>query len=131
MFATRLQDYAAAAPPHGRRIKNRMFVLSLVAFAGSIAALTAAPAGKEVVFEPPDGLWLLAGDFSGRLYGPTSTRANWAVAQWDIPRELPPFVRGVTKMNTPRLRSSEMATRCGKTLKHCLAIKYFSLGDAG
>ena len=52
------------------------------------------------MFLPPSGLWLLASDHSGRLYGPSSVAANWKIAQWDIPADIPPFDANGLSANT-------------------------------
>ena len=50
------------------------------------------------VFAPAAGFWLAPSDHSGRLYGPSSPGANWNIAQWGIPEDLPPFnAEGVTE----------------------------------
>lgn len=43
------------------------------------------------VFAQPSGFWLVPSDHSGQLYGSTSPDANWNIAQWHIPEDLPAF----------------------------------------
>ena len=64
----------------------------IVILSGSVAR--ADPATP--VYTPPDGFWLRPSDHSGRLYGPSNTNATWYVGQWDIPKDLPSFVNGLT-----------------------------------
>ncbi len=45
----------------------------------------------ELVYAPPAGFWIDPSDHSQALYGPSHPSANWNVAQWDIPQDLPPF----------------------------------------
>ena len=71
-------------------LASAMFAV-LVGGAGAATTLPNDAAKPRDVFLPPSGLWLLASDHSGRLYGATSAAANWKVAQWDIPADLPPF----------------------------------------
>jgi hypothetical protein len=62
----------------------------------ALAGQAITPAASPV-YDPPHGFWLIPSDYSKRLYGPSADTANWAVAQWDIPRDLPPFHDGVAE----------------------------------
>src|SRR5437660_1179879 len=74
---------------------------AVLGYAAAAAPVAAADARKSRdVFLAPLGLWLLASDHSGRLYGPTSMVANWKIAQWDIPADLPPFNANGLSANT-------------------------------
>jgi len=78
----------------------------LVLFTGSTGPLRSAaaapPAGREL-FSPPTGFWIMRSDGSNALYGPTSASADWTVAQWNIPTELPTFQNGVTQNQFARV----------------------------
>jgi hypothetical protein len=57
--------------------------------------------GHEII-APLSGLWILASKIEDKaakdkLYGATSPAANWAIGQWDIPQDLPPFSHNVTR----------------------------------
>jgi hypothetical protein len=83
-----------------------LFVLPLLARAAAAPVLAAGGATiPRDVFLPPSGLWLLASDHSGRLYGPTSAAANWKVAQWEIPADLPPL--NANGVSTNKFASAE------------------------
>jgi len=67
---------------------------------GIVAALLTcgtALASEQPVYAPATGFWLLRSDDSKQLYGPTSPEANWKIAQWDIPVDLPPFAGGASE----------------------------------
>ena len=61
----------------------------------------AATAGTTAVYAQPIGFWLMPRDRSGRLYGPTAPSANWAIAQWGSPKDLPAF-------NSDKVTENEM-----------------------
>jgi hypothetical protein len=54
--------------------------------AGLVGSAAAAP-----VYLPPSGFFLAPSDHSRTLAGPTGPDANWNIAQWGIPQDLPPF----------------------------------------
>src|SRR5205823_4982636 len=83
---------------------NRPASAIFAAILGCVGAATPVAAADawrlRDVFLPPSGLWLLASDHSGRLYGPSSVAANWKIAQWDIPADIPPFDANGLSANT-------------------------------
>ena len=63
--------------------------------AAFVAFLVSAPATAQgmqsEVYFPANGFWLRPSNHSPSFYGPTSPGANWNIAQWDIPADLPVF----------------------------------------
>ncbi len=79
---------------------------TLALYMGCLAPSRAAPPARgDAVYEAPTGLALLSSDHSGRVYGATTARANWDVAQWGIPEDLPGFDSAGTARNRAALVS--------------------------
>ena len=56
-----------------------------------VAWLFPGPLAAAPLYNAPTGLWLAPSNHAVTLYGPTMAEANWNVAQWNIPDDLPPF----------------------------------------
>ena len=56
-----------------------------------VAWLFPGPLAAAPVYNAPTGLWLAPSNHAVTLYGSTTPGANWNVAQWNIPEDLPPF----------------------------------------
>lgn len=69
-------------------ITRRGLLASTAALATSHSA---SAQGEITLFDPPQGLAIIPSRHPGQLYGSTGPNSNWAVAQWDIPVDLPPF----------------------------------------
>jgi hypothetical protein len=72
-----------------------------------IAAVAAASTGRvgnlRELYKPATGFWLAPSNHSGALYGPSDSHANWNVAQWDIPADLPAFKRDISENSYARV----------------------------
>jgi hypothetical protein len=68
-----------------------------------VAALCARPAmaqgSRRPVYVPPNGFWNMPNLKRSQLYGPTRPDANWAIAAWSIPEDLPAFDRSGVAQN--------------------------------
>jgi hypothetical protein len=85
-----------AALKAGTALEKRLLKRAAGAFIAVLLACGTAVSSEQPVYAPATGLWLAPSDHSKRLYGPTSPDANWKVAQWNIPADLPPFADGAS-----------------------------------
>lgn len=83
------------------RTLRRGFVLLAAVAVTTLAMPThptarAEPTATRMVYEPPQGFWLRPTDKTKKLYGANSPTANWSIAQWGTPSDLPAFQDGAT-----------------------------------
>jgi len=110
---------------------------ALAATAGSIGWLLtqdARPAEAEsfgppaAIYGSPNGFWLIPSDHSGHLYGDTASDAQWSVAQWDIPEDLPPFVKGRSANRFASVEFSSLGYSLEQTTGNLGCVKQYPSG---